>query len=115
MPTHTMQLSNTRPTAATCGQTIIHAPMDRRSQPAQAAAAPQLSRTQRRAAARAASKLACRATAALQFDTKVFQPEKVDLAGSTEYLYRGGRDQFKKLAQVCCRLAAAAVCGGKLG
>ena len=61
----------------------------------------QLPRTQRRAAARRAAKasrMSCKA--ALQFDTKVFQPEKVDLAGTTEYLYRGGRDQFQKLGKV---------------
>ena len=61
----------------------------------------QMPRAQRRAAERRAAKasrLSCKA--ALQFDTKVFQAEKVDLAGTTEYLYRGGRDQFQKLGKV---------------
>ena len=71
----------------------------RRSQPAQEPAARQPCRTQRRAAARAAAKLRCRAAAPLQFDTKVFQPEEVSLAGATEFLYRGGRDQYHRLGQ----------------
>jgi ketol-acid reductoisomerase len=35
--------------------------------------------------------------AALKFDTKVFTPEKVDFAGTEEYIYRGGRDKFSLL------------------
>lgn len=70
-----------------------------------------LPRAQRRAAERRAAKasrLTC--SAALQFDTKVFQPEKVDLAGTTEYLYRGGRDQFQKLGKVSCKSSYLHVC-----
>lgn len=37
--------------------------------------------------------------AALKFDTKVFTPEKVDFAGSEEYIYRGGRDKYKLLPE----------------
>ena len=36
----------------------------------------------------------------MQFDTKVFQAEKVDFAGHEEYIYRGGRDKFKLLKDV---------------
>ena len=35
----------------------------------------------------------------LDFDTKVFQKEKVDFAGSEEFIYRGGRDKYKLLPQ----------------
>lgn len=41
----------------------------------------------------------CRA-AALQFDSKVFEAERVDFAGAEEYIYRGGRDKFKLLKKV---------------
>ena len=37
--------------------------------------------------------------AALQFDTKVFEKEKVAFAGIDEYIYRGGRDKFKLLSR----------------
>ena len=35
----------------------------------------------------------------LEFDTKVFQKEKVDFAGAEEFIYRGGRDKYKLLPQ----------------
>lgn len=37
--------------------------------------------------------------AAIKFDTKVFTPEKVDFAGTEEYIYRGGRDKYKLLPE----------------
>lgn len=37
--------------------------------------------------------------AALKFDTKVFTPEKVDFAGSEEFIYRGGRDKYSLLPE----------------
>ena len=46
-----------------------------------------------------AALLSCRAEA-LQFDTKVFEAEKVNFAGQEEYIYRGGRDKFKLLSKV---------------
>ena len=39
------------------------------------------------------------ASAPLRFDTQVFQPEKVEFAGSEEYIYRGGRDKYKLLPE----------------
>ena len=33
----------------------------------------------------------------LEFDTKVFQKEKVEFAGFEEFIYRGGRDKLSKL------------------
>ena len=35
----------------------------------------------------------------LDFDTKVFQKEKVSFAGAEEYIYRGGRDKYKMLPE----------------
>lgn len=35
----------------------------------------------------------------LEFDTKVFEKEKVDFAGVQEFIYRGGRDKYKLLPQ----------------
>ncbi|KAL3160439.1 hypothetical protein ABBQ32_010759 [Trebouxia sp. C0010 RCD-2024] len=35
----------------------------------------------------------------LEFDTKVFEKEKVDFAGVEEFIYRGGRDKYKLLPQ----------------
>lgn len=37
--------------------------------------------------------------ASLKFDTKVFTPERVEFAGSEEFIYRGGRDRFKHLPE----------------
>lgn len=37
--------------------------------------------------------------AALKFDTKIFTPERVEFAGSEEYIYRGGRDKFTHLPE----------------
>ncbi len=36
---------------------------------------------------------------AISFDTKVFQPERVEFAGTEEYIYRGGRDKYKLLPE----------------
>ena len=74
---------------------------------------PQLagSRQLRRAAVRAAQKslkaisrkqsLQIRNAVAerLDFDTKVFQKEKVSFAGADEFIYRGGRDKYKMLPE----------------
>lgn len=38
-------------------------------------------------------------TAVLEFDTKVFEREKVSFAGIDEYIYRGGRDKFALLSK----------------
>lgn len=35
----------------------------------------------------------------LEFDTKVFQKEKVEFAGFEEFIYRGGRDKLSKLPE----------------
>ena len=35
----------------------------------------------------------------LKFDTEVFTAERVEFAGSEEFIYRGGRDKFKKLPE----------------
>lgn len=40
----------------------------------------------------------CRA-AILEFNTKVFPKEKLQLPGNDEYIYRGGRDKFKLLPE----------------
>ena len=65
----------------------------------------------RRAAARAAQKslkvsgrkqslqIRNAVTELLDFDTKVFQKEKVDFAGAEEFIYRGGRDKYKLLPE----------------
>lgn len=51
----------------------------------------------------------------LEFDTKVFEKEKVDFAGVEEYIYRGGRDKYKMLpqafkgAQLCQQMQHVAV------
>ena len=37
--------------------------------------------------------------AALEFDTKVFQKEKIAFAGIDEFIYRGGRDKFQLLSR----------------
>ena len=42
-------------------------------------------------------RLLCRAT--LEFDTKIFQKEKVSFAGKEEFIYRGGRDKFNLLPE----------------
>ena len=42
-------------------------------------------------------RLLCRA--ALKFNTKVFESEKVSFAGIDEYIYRGGRDKFQLLSK----------------
>lgn len=34
---------------------------------------------------------------ALEFDTKVFEKEKISFAGIDEFIYRGGRDKFNLL------------------
>ena len=39
------------------------------------------------------------AVAVLEFDTKVFQKEKVDFAGHSEFIYRGGRDKYSLLPE----------------
>ena len=69
------------------------------------------SRQLRRAAARAAQKslktfsrqqnLQIRNAVAerLDFDTKVFQKEKVSFPGADEFIYRGGRDKYKLLPE----------------
>ena len=38
-------------------------------------------------------------TELLDFDTKIFQKEKVDFAGAEEFIYRGGRDKYKLLPE----------------
>ena len=62
----------------------------------------------RRAAGAPASSSARRAAAVapvaavapkLEFDTKVFQKEKVEFAGFEEFIYRGGRDKLSKLPE----------------
>ena len=37
--------------------------------------------------------------ASLKFDTEVFTAERVEFAGNEEFIYRGGRDKFKKLPE----------------
>ncbi|CAK0786694.1 hypothetical protein CVIRNUC_009908 [Coccomyxa viridis] len=37
--------------------------------------------------------------ASLKFDTQVFTAERVEFAGNEEFIYRGGRDKFKKLPE----------------
>ena len=37
--------------------------------------------------------------APLKFDTKIFEPEKVEFAGTEEFIYRGGRDKYKLLTE----------------
>lgn len=43
------------------------------------------------------SQLLCKAI--LEFDTKVFEKEKISFAGKEEFIYRGGRDKFKLLPE----------------
>lgn len=42
-------------------------------------------------------RLNCKAV--LEYDTKIFQKEKVSFAGSDEFIYRGGRDKFALLPE----------------
>ena len=55
------------------------------------------------------SRTQCRA--ALEFDTKVFEKEKVSFAGVDEYIYRGGRDKFKLLSQAWDGIESITVVG----
>ena len=55
------------------------------------------------------SQIVC--SAVLQFDSKVFQAEKVSFAGQEEYIYRGGRDKFKQLADAWQGVKKIAVIG----
>ena len=48
---------------------------------------------------RSRSHIISAASAPLRFETKVFQPEKVEFAGTEEYIYRGGRDKYKLLPE----------------
>ncbi len=59
----------------------------------------QSSRMHRSGSVRRASAPRLAVAAALKFDTKVFTPERVEFAGSEEYIYRGGRDKFKHLPE----------------
>ena len=59
----------------------------------------QSSRVLRSGSVRRASAPRLAVAAALKFDTKVFTPERVEFAGSEEYIYRGGRDKFKQLPE----------------
>lgn len=47
---------------------------------------------------RVRSPLFCKA-AILEFNTKVFPKEKLELPGNDEYIYRGGRDKFSLLPE----------------
>ena len=55
------------------------------------------------------SQIVC--SAVLQFDSKVFQPEKVSFADREEYIYRGGRDKYSKLADAWQGVKKIAVIG----
>jgi hypothetical protein len=55
------------------------------------------------------SQLLCKAI--LEFDTKVFQKEKISFAGKEEYIYRGGRDKFKLLPEAWNDIKKIAVIG----
>ena len=59
----------------------------------------QSSRGLRSANVRRASTSRLQIAATLKFDTKVFTPERVEFAGSEEFIYRGGRDKFKHLPE----------------
>ena len=59
----------------------------------------QSSRVLRSGSFRRASAPRLAVAAALKFDTKVFTPERVEFAGSEEYIYRGGRNKFKQLPE----------------
>eukprot|EP00884_Botryococcus_braunii_P007184 jgi/Botrbrau1/16467/Bobra.0142s0061.1 len=49
-------------------------------------------------ACRIRSPLSCKA-AVLEFNTKVFPKERIELPGNDEYIYRGGRDKFSLLPE----------------
>lgn len=59
----------------------------------------QSSRVLRSTTVRRASTSRLEVAAALQFDTKVFTPERVEFAGNEEFIYRGGRDKYKHLPE----------------
>lgn len=59
----------------------------------------QSSRVLRSASVRRGSSPRMEVVASLKFDTKVFTPERVEFAGSEEFIYRGGRDRFKHLPE----------------
>ena len=72
------------------------------------AAAPSSSAAARRAAA--VTPLAAVAPK-LEFDTKVFQKEKVEFAGFEEFIYRGGRDKLSKLPEAWKGIKTVGVIG----
>ena len=47
----------------------------------------------------------------LEFDTKVFQKEKVEFAGFEEFIYRGGRDKLAKLPEAWKGIKTVGVIG----
>ena len=47
----------------------------------------------------------------LEFDTKVFQKEKVEFAGFEEFIYRGGRDKLSKLPEAWKGIKSVGVIG----
>ena len=55
------------------------------------------------------SQLLCKAI--LEFDTKVFEKEKISFAGKEEFIYRGGRDKYKLLPEAWKDIKKIAVVG----
>ncbi len=63
------------------------------------------------AVARRSRSLRVLVSAMLDYDTKVFEKEKVDFAGHPEYIWRGGRDKFEKLPAAWANIKKVGVIG----
>lgn len=89
MKTINARLSSTPAAAAAAG---------RRAAAASPAVAPRVPSARSSSRSSAVKPLAAVAPK-LEFDTKVFQKEKVEFAGFEEFIYRGGRDKLSKLPE----------------
>lgn len=63
------------------------------------------------AAAKRSRTLRVLVSAMLDYNTKVFEKEKVDFAGHPEYIWRGGRDKFEKLPAAWANIKKVGVIG----
>jgi ketol-acid reductoisomerase len=105
MKTATNARSTNSAAAAAAGRRIGVASAPGAAAPRRSAAAPT---TTRRASA--VAPLAAVAPK-LEFDTKVFQKEKVEFAGFEEFIYRGGRDKLSKLPEAWKGIKTVGVIG----
>jgi ketol-acid reductoisomerase len=76
-----------------------------------APAAPRTAAAPPTAARRRTTTITAATPPSLDFNTKVFQKEKVDFAGREEFIYRGGRDKFALLPQAWAGIKNVGVIG----